>query len=82
MADIDADAEILKENDAAAFIRVHARTLTTWRWRKCGPAYIRKGSGKRSVIRYLRADLLKWLQEGRVDPAANAKPRPRTRKVK
>ena len=55
-------ADRLKTAEAAAFIGLSPNTLTCWRSRKTGPAYIFNGK----VALYEVRDLVKWLESRRV----------------
>jgi hypothetical protein len=68
--------ELFDESGAAKFLdpdvqELRPETLNKWRVRHRGPRYIRLG-GK---IRYRRSDLLAWLEEQRIDPAAKKRQR-------
>ena len=54
----DAADELLKEADAAEFLKVSVRTLQGWRCSGDGPKFVRV-SGR--MIRYRRQDLLDWI---------------------
>lgn len=61
--------EVLNSTQAAAFTGVCARTLRSYRLQGTGPVYVRLPSG---AIRYLRRDLLAWLEWLRVVPECTA----------
>jgi Helix-turn-helix domain len=62
---------LLTTNESAPVVGAEPITLKKWRVRGRGPAYIKLG-GK---IRYKLADLLAFIEKGRVDPEAQpAKP--------
>lgn len=50
--------------EVGAFLRVRAKTLVNWRWRKIGPPYIKIGAS----VRYERNALLAWLRSGQRQP--------------
>lgn len=55
-------ADRLNTVQAAEFLGLSPNTLTCWRSRKQGPAYIRPGK----VVLYELQDLIAWLAERRV----------------
>lgn len=63
-----ADDEILDRAEAATYLRQRPETLRGWAWKGRGPAYIKVG---RKTL-YRRADLDKWLDANRTDPARRA----------
>lgn len=65
------EQEIMTEKQAAKYLGFSKQSLTNWRCKCCGPAYL-KLHGK--TIRYLREDLDAFLKSGRVVPAAEQKP--------
>lgn len=56
------DTKLLREREAATFLRVSPRTLQGWRYRGGGPAFVRRGI---RGVAYLRADLEDWLVKRR-----------------
>jgi hypothetical protein len=65
------DAEpLLRECDAAAFLRNSVRTLQAWRCSGAGPAFVRAGRS----IRYRRVDLVAWIEKQRVVPQQGRSP--------
>jgi len=54
--------EILTPKQAAEFLKVPARTLESWRYRKTGPAFLKYG---RSTARYRLVDLVAFLEKCR-----------------
>jgi hypothetical protein len=71
---------ILTEREAADRLYAKPPTLTKWRARGRGPAYL-KLSGK---IRYRLSDIEKFIESSRVDPAAvepGTRPRQRRRRI-
>ena len=48
--------------EAAFLLGLSLRTLETWRWRGCGPAYCALGAGNRPAIRYRRSDIISFQQ--------------------
>lgn len=58
----------LSEADAAAVCLTSRRTFQQWRWKKCGPRYIKLGSnskGKGPVL-YDYDDIVKWLESRKI----------------
>ena len=55
--------ELFTPQEAAAYLRLSVETLAQWRWRRIGPAFIRKThpGGKKPIIRYTRGALDTWL---------------------
>ena len=56
----------LLPDEAAAYLRVAAKTLTKWRWQGKGPPY-RKVAG--NLIRYVQSELDQWMTTQAVLPA-------------
>lgn len=54
--------EVMTPEQAADFLNVTTETLYRWRKDASGPKY---SQPTRSVVRYLKADLLEWMQECR-----------------
>lgn len=74
--DVLKDGGLLRTPQAAARLGLNPKTLAQWRWRGCGPQFIRIGDGRHSAIRYRPADLDAYIR-GRVatstsDPGAGA----------
>lgn len=59
---------LLTNAEVAAWLRRPPRTLTQWRYRGVGPAYVKVGG----AVLYDRSDVEKWLAEQRVDFGATA----------
>jgi len=51
---------LIREREAAKFLGYNARTLQNWRFRGCGPKFVRVSSRS---IRYRRRDLIVWAEE-------------------
>ncbi len=61
-------ADLLTEREAARALTVAVNTLRNWRWKSCGPRYVRVGL---RAIRYRRSDLESFLRTvGDADKAA------------
>jgi len=58
--------DLLDTEEAAAYLRLPAETLETWRCRRRGPSYLKAGHR----VLYRRADLDHWLERGRVEMPA------------
>jgi predicted DNA-binding transcriptional regulator AlpA len=58
----------MSNREAAEFLGLSPHTLHGWRSRKRGPAYVKCGGH----VRYLRGDLVKWMESHRIDPAAES----------
>ncbi len=54
--------EVMTPQEAAAFLGVTDETLFRWRKDGFGPAYSQPNS---RIVRYLRDDLISWLEEHR-----------------
>lgn len=54
--------EVMTTDEAATFLSVTTETLFRWRKDAFGPKY---SQPTRSVVRYLRDDLVAWMQEHR-----------------
>ena len=61
---IEADA-LLREGEAANFLKLSVRTLQAWRCQGLGPAFCTAGR----AIRYRRSDLARWVEAHIVNPA-------------
>ena len=57
--------EILSETGAGQLVGVVGHTMRKWRQLRIGPPYIQV-SGR--CIRYRKADVLRWLEQRRVQP--------------
>ena len=55
----------LNDIEAAAYIGVKPQTMRTWRYRNIGPKFYRVS---RSVVRYHKEDLDKFLADRMVEP--------------
>jgi predicted DNA-binding transcriptional regulator AlpA len=55
----------LREREAATYLGLSVATLHAYRQQQRGPAYLRLGR----TIRYLRADLDRYMAASRVDPS-------------
>lgn len=66
MADsaVASPAELLTTKQAAALCGFSPRTLMRWSRAGAAPNPIRLGYGTRATIRYRRADLTAWINEG------------------
>jgi hypothetical protein len=56
-------SEYLTSREAAMLLRCTPGALSRYRRQRCGPPFLRVGT---RVIRYLRSDLIEWLEGGRV----------------
>lgn len=54
--------------ELAEMLRLSPRTLQNMRVMKRGPAYLRIGRKGKSVVRYLRSDVISWLRQWRIEP--------------
>lgn len=54
-------ADLLDENEAAAFLSVAVQTLRNWRWKGEGPRYVKIGA---RLVRYRCADLTAFVEAG------------------
>ena len=62
------EPDVLNSKQAAEFLGLKLQTLAQMRCEGRGPAFCRKNRR----IRYLRADLMAWLESGRVEPVGDA----------
>lgn len=61
------DDELLNSTEAAKLLGgLHPLTLAAWRSQGRGPPYVKLGDRPKSPVRYRRADLEKYLANGRV----------------
>jgi predicted DNA-binding transcriptional regulator AlpA len=58
--------ELLDTPALAALLGVPERTLTQWRYKRTGPAFVKVGAG----VRYRSDDVEAWLDAQRVTPGA------------
>ena len=56
--------EVFTPKEAAEFLRFKVETLESYRVKGFGPRYRRVGDRVRGRVRYLREDLLEWLNQG------------------
>ena len=54
---------LLNTHEAAKYLKISSGTMTNWRNRKRGPAYIKVGNN----IRYQISDLQEWIKRQRVE---------------
>jgi hypothetical protein len=66
---------LLNEAEGAQFLGVRPQTLRVWRHHRRGPPFLRLGDHGR--IRYVLADLEKYIQRCRVDPTKKNRTRQR-----
>jgi hypothetical protein len=64
--DVGLDDELVPEVEAAHVVRQKPATLTTWRWQRRGPPFVKLG---RRVF-YRRGDLHAWIAAQRHEPDA------------
>lgn len=57
---------LLKEKEAAEYLKVASVTLSKWRFYRKGPAYIKLSN--RRAIRYKKEDLDEFIAQSRVNP--------------
>jgi len=62
---------LLTASEAAHFLGVSTRTLSTWRQHETGPAFVRLS---RKTIKYRSIDLQRWAQRAVATPLANDEP--------
>ena len=60
--------QVLTTAEAARYLGFAVRTLQAWRVERKGPAYCRPSG----AVRYLKADLIRWLTSHRVAAGAEA----------
>lgn len=53
--------ELISPKEVAAILRVHYVTLSEWRGKGTGPAFIKLGDGIRAPVRYRSSDLYNYL---------------------
>ncbi|TWA69762.1 AlpA family transcriptional regulator [Azospirillum baldaniorum] len=59
---------MLNEEEAAALLNLAPKTLTRWRWKGVGPAFVKVGA---RAVRYREEDLQAFLEAGRQSPVAS-----------
>jgi predicted DNA-binding transcriptional regulator AlpA len=59
---------LLRETDAANFLKLSIRTLQAWRSSGVGPAFVRAGR----AVRYRQSDLINWIEANVVCPKSGA----------
>ncbi|HYF87135.1 helix-turn-helix domain-containing protein [Azospirillum sp.] len=52
---------MLNEQEAAALLNLSPKTLTRWRWKGIGPAFVKVGA---RAVRYREKDLHSFLETG------------------
>lgn len=60
-------ADLLDENEAAAFLNIAVQTMRNWRWKVEGPKYVKVGT---RLVRYRRSDLAAFVEAGTTGKAA------------
>ena len=55
---------LLTPKEVADLLKVTTDTLESWRAKRLGPAFIKLGEGKRSLVRYRRSALDEYLKAG------------------
>ena len=56
--------DLLTPQQVADLLQVKTDTLEGWRGKRVGPSWIKLGEGKRSPVRYRRADVDSYLKAG------------------
>jgi len=56
--------DLLTPQQVADLLQVKTDTLEAWRGKRVGPTWIKLGEGKRSPVRYRRADVDTYLKAG------------------
>lgn len=54
--------DLLTPQQVADLLQVKTDTLEAWRGKRVGPAFIKLGDGKRSPVRYRKADIETYLK--------------------
>jgi predicted DNA-binding transcriptional regulator AlpA len=54
--------DLLTPQQVADLLQVKTDTLEAWRGKRTGPAWIKLGDGKRSPVRYRKADIDAYLK--------------------
>jgi excisionase family DNA binding protein len=63
---LDPTDSLMSTEELAEFLDIPRNTLANWRYRREGPPGFRVGRG----VRYLRSDVLEWLdQQRQADPS-------------
>lgn len=60
------DEDWLTPSEAAEIVNVAPQTLANWRAQGIGPSYSKLSEGRGGRVRYLRRDVLTWLDKRRV----------------
>ncbi len=61
------DMRLLTSKEAADYLNLKPKTLAEWRLAKTGPPYVKLGDGRNARVMYVRAEIVAWLRERRVD---------------
>jgi hypothetical protein len=56
--------DLLTPQQVADLLQIKTDTLEAWRGKRTGPPWIKLGEGKRSPVRYRRADVESYLKAG------------------
>jgi hypothetical protein len=56
------------DNEVAKVLSLNVQTLRNWRWKNQGPAFVKMGQARRSIVRYKGQDLLDYMEKNRVTP--------------
>jgi hypothetical protein len=56
------------DNEVAKVLSLNVQTLRNWRWKNQGPAFVKMGQARRSIVRYKGKDLLDYMEKNRVTP--------------
>lgn len=53
----------LTSDEVAELLRVRPATVAQWRWRKCGPAFVKLADGPAGKVRYERREVERWMKD-------------------
>jgi len=65
---------LYRTRNAAQYLGVSPGTVTNWRLRNCGPAWLNLGVGKYGAVRYRRSALEAFIQAGQMRSDEVVKP--------
>jgi predicted site-specific integrase-resolvase len=53
----------LTSDEVAELLRVRPATVSQWRWRRRGPAFVKLADGPAGKVRYERREVERWMKD-------------------